>query len=58
MEWDCKDKLALRVIEYYTQQEQAEKQIIHTQAVANYTRLIAVGEKLGEQTVDLMEMAA
>ncbi|MCD7975690.1 MAG: hypothetical protein LUG51_00505 [Tannerellaceae bacterium] len=58
MEWDCKDKLALRVIAYYAQQEHAERHILHTQAVASYTRLIAAGENLGEQTVNLMEMAA
>lgn len=58
MEWNFKDEIAQRVISYYAEQEYADKLIIHTQAVANYTRLIAVGNGLDQQTTDLQEIAA
>ncbi|MDH6358371.1 HD domain-containing protein [Parabacteroides sp. PF5-9] len=58
MKWNTKDRLALEVVGYYARQEFADKHIIHTQAVANYTRLIAVGEGMDENQSALQEIAA
>lgn len=58
MEWNYKDKIARRVIDFYTQNPPVEEQIVHTQAVANYARLIASGEGMDEQAVDLHEVSA
>ncbi|MDL2277938.1 hypothetical protein LJC57_05025 [Parabacteroides sp. OttesenSCG-928-G07] len=58
MEWNIKDKIAQRVISYYAEQEYADKHILHTQAVANYTRLIAVENGADQYAADLQEIAA
>ena len=58
MEWNYKDMIVRRVIAYYVDHPPVNEQIVHTQAVASYTRLIAIGEGLDAHQVDLLEMAA
>ncbi len=58
MEWNYKDTIARRVIDYYTENPPVEEQIVHTQAVANYTRLIASGEGMERHTVCMHEISA
>ncbi len=58
MEWNFKDQIATRVIEYYAATPPVEEQIMHTQAVANYTRMISVMAGMDSHTTDLMEIAA
>ena len=53
-----KDCIARKVVDYYISNPPKAEQIVHTQAVANYTRLIAVGEGLSSREVELQEMAA
>lgn len=53
-----KDRLARRVTEFYTAHPPALEQITHTQAVAAYTRLIAVGEGWEGDRLELVEAAA
>lgn len=53
-----KDAVARRVVDFYAGKAPVWEQIVHTQAVASYTRLIAVGEGLDEDRVDLLETAA
>lgn len=58
MEWNYKDKIARKVIDFYTQNPPVEEQIVHTQAVANYARLIASGEGMDAHSVDIHEISA
>lgn len=58
MEWNYKDKIARRVIDFYAQNPPVEEQIVHTQAVACYARLIASGEHMDEHAVDMHEISA
>src|SRR5574344_1253538 len=58
MEWNFKDEVARRVVEYYATTPPIEEQIVHTQAVASYTRMIAVMEGMDAHATDLMEIAA
>lgn len=58
MEWNYKDVIARKVIDFYTQNPPVEEQIVHTQAVANYARLIASGEGMDAHTVDIHEISA
>ncbi len=54
-----KDIIAQRVIEYYSQYpDLMHDDLIHTQEVVAYTRLIAIGEGLNEDQLSLMESAA
>ncbi|MFI3290290.1 MAG: HD domain-containing protein [Opitutales bacterium] len=54
-----KDEIALGVIEYYSQfPEFMRSDVLHTQEVVSYTRLIASGENLSERQVDLLEISA
>ncbi len=54
-----KDIVAQLVIEYYSRYpEWMRDDILHTQEVVTYTRLIAIGEGLSEGEVDLLEAAA
>lgn len=58
MDWKDKNCIAKRVIDYYATTPPVMEQIVHTQAVASYTRLIATMEGLEQQQVDLLETAA
>lgn len=58
MEWNYKEQIARRVIDFYTQNPPIEEQIVHTQAVANYARLIACGEGMTEHAAALHEISA
>lgn len=58
MQWNLKDMIARRVVDYYIDNPPVYEQIVHTQAVASYTRLIAVGEEPDAHRVDLLEVAA
>ena len=58
MQWNLKDTIARRVVDYYIDNPPVYEQIVHTQAVASYTRLIAVGEEPDAHRVDLLEVAA
>ena len=58
MEKNFKDKIARRVIEYYATTPPVQEQIVHTQAVASYARMIASMEGMDERTIELMETAA
>lgn len=53
-----KDGIARKVVDFYAGNAPVWEQIVHTQTVASYTRLIAVGEGMDEEKVDLMEIAA
>lgn len=54
-----KDIVAQIVIEYYSRhKEWMRDDILHTQEVVSYTRLIAIGEGLSSAEVDLLEAAA
>ena len=53
-----KDEIARRVTDFYAQNPPVWEQIRHTQSVAAYTRLIACGEGLEEDQVNLHEIAA
>lgn len=53
-----KDRIARRVTEFYIAYPPALEQITHTQTVAAYTRLIAVGEGWGGDRLELVETAA
>ncbi|GAB1359261.1 hypothetical protein MASR1M31_10420 [Porphyromonadaceae bacterium] len=58
MNWDFKYKLSLRVLDYYMKHNDGTSQVIHTQSVVSYTGLIAVGEKLDQHVVNLLEISA
>ncbi len=58
MQWNLKDSIARRVVDYYIGNPPTYEQIVHTQAVASYTRLIAVGEECDSHRTDLLEIAA
>ena len=54
-----KDKIAAWVVEYYAQFPELKRDdVLHTQEVVSYTRMIAVGEGYDERKVALLEMAA
>lgn len=54
-----KDDIALAVIEYYSNYPKLMRDdILHTQEVVSYTRLIASGEMLSKREADLVEIAA
>lgn len=54
-----KDTIAQLVIEYYSRHpEWMRNDILHTQEVVSYTRLIAVGEEMTETEVMMQEAAA
>lgn len=53
-----KDKIALLAIEYYSQFDSFHRDIMHTQEVVTYTRLIAKGEGLSEVEACRLEAAA
>lgn len=54
-----KDYIANQVIEYYAQFPQSMREdILHTQEVVSYTHLIAVGEGLNSEEVEMLEIAA
>ncbi|MFI3240614.1 MAG: HD domain-containing protein [Bacteroidales bacterium] len=54
-----KDYLANKVIEYYAQfPELMRDDIQHTQEVVSYTHLIAVGEGLSTEEVEMLEIVA
>lgn len=53
-----KDRIARRVTEFYIANPPALEQITHTQTVAAYTRLIAVGEGWTDDRLELVETAA
>lgn len=53
-----KDEIARKVIDFYAANPPVWEQIIHTQAVASYARLIAAGEGMDEKQVNLHEIAA
>lgn len=55
---ELKDRLARKVTEYYLHHEPAIGQIVHTQSVAAYTRLIAFDEGWSERQCTWMEIAA
>lgn len=52
------DAIAEIVIEYYSKYPQMREDILHTQEVVTFTRLIAVNEGLDEHQTALMEAAA
>jgi hypothetical protein len=52
------DTIALRVVEYYAEHEPIGEQIVHTQSVAHFTRLIAKGEGMPARDCELQEIAA
>ncbi len=52
------DIIAEIAIEYYSHFPQMREDILHTQEVASFTRLIAVNEGLTERQTQLMEAAA
>lgn len=58
MQWNLKDSIIRRVVDYYIDNPPVYEQIVHTQAVASYTRLIAVGEGDDAHRTDLLEIAA
>ncbi len=54
-----KDQIAKLVIEYYSRYpEDMRNDILHTQEVVCYTRLIALEEKIPEFEIELLECAA
>ncbi|WP_072530206.1 HD domain-containing protein [Bacteroides ilei] len=53
-----KNALEQKVTEYYINNAPAIEQILHTQSVAAYTRLIAYGEGWDQHQTDLIEIAA
>lgn len=54
-----KDSIARVVIDYYAKFPHLMREdILHTQEVVSYTRLIAIGEGLSEERVELLECAA
>lgn len=53
-----KDIIANMVIEYYGRYESRHDDLVHTQQVVSYTRLIAVGEGLAPKRVSMLESAA
>ena len=56
---DIKDAIALMIVKYYAQFPELKRDdVLHTQEVVSYTRMIAVGEGLNEREVALLEMAA
>ncbi|WP_300724804.1 HD domain-containing protein [uncultured Bacteroides sp.] len=55
---ELKDRLARKVTDYYIENEPAAEQIVHTQSVAAYTRLIATGEGWDTHQIELVEIAA
>ena len=58
MNQNIKEIIASRVIGFYAENPPVNDQIVHTQCVANYTRLIAVEENLDQRGIDMMEVAA
>lgn len=53
------DTIALKVIEYYAQYPELMRgDILHTQEVVSYTRLIAAGEELTHEQIEMQECAA
>jgi hypothetical protein len=52
------DTIALCVIEYYAKHEPTGTQIMHTQSVAHFTKLIAAGEGMAADVCELQEIAA
>lgn len=58
MEWNFKDRIISKVIEYYATMPPVNEQIVHTQSVANYTRIIAVNEGMSEHQTELLEISA
>ncbi|MFI3321425.1 MAG: hypothetical protein R3Y50_02740 [Rikenellaceae bacterium] len=55
---NIKDTIAQMVITYYAKYPSMREDILHTQEVVSYTRLIATGEGLDSKSVDMLEMAA
>lgn len=54
-----KDIIATKVVEYYSNYPNLMRDdILHTQEVVTFTRIIAVGEGLPDATVDMLESAA
>ncbi len=58
MEVNFKDKVARRVVDYYSQSAEGQSLIVHTQCVVGLTRMIALGEGCAEQHVARLEVAA
>ena len=53
------DVVARIVIDYYAKfPNSMRSDIIHTQEVVSYTRLISVGENMDEHKIDMLECAA
>ena len=58
MDEKCKDSIAKKVIDYYATTPPVNEQIVHTQAVASYTRLIAAEEGCKTEQITILEAAA
>ena len=59
MKIQIKDKIAEMVVRYYAQFPELKRDdVLHTQEVVSYTRIIAVGEEMTDKKVALLEMAA
>ena len=59
MKTQIKDKIAEMVVRYYAQFPELKRDdVLHTQEVVVYTRMIAVGEGMADKQVALLEMAA
>ena len=57
MQQQVKDNFIRRVVDYYAYHGSGPEEIIHTQAVAQYTRLIAVADRRDPLAIDLLELA-
>lgn len=51
-------RLSQRVIEYYADNKPTASQVMHTQSVAHFTRLIAEAEDMDCKKCEMLEMAA
>ena len=59
MKTQIKDKIAEMVVRYYAQFPELKRDdVLHTQEVVSYTRMIAVGEEMTDKKMALLEMAA
>lgn len=58
MNWNYKDRIVARVMDYYIANPPVNEQILHTQAVASYTRAIAVMEGWDAARTEMIEIAA
>jgi hypothetical protein len=50
--------ISLCVVEYYAKNKPTGSQIMHTQSVAHFTKLIAAGEEMPANVCELQEIAA